>query len=364
LTTTDYYELLEINSNATQIEIKKAYKKMAIKYHPDKNPNNNEAEEIFKQVNEAYQVLSDTNKRATYDRYGKDGLNNSGGFGGGASIFDDIFGDIFGGGGGQKKQRVDNYMLDEEISLKLSFKEAIFGCEKTLKYSSKLTCNDCNGSGAEDGNLTTCSYCEGSGNVFMRQGFMSIQQTCPQCNGTGHSASKICRPCKGNGFKTKEEEVEINIPEGVDNNNQMRVSKKGNKSKTGEVGDLYITITVEQDRDFIRNGDDIYLEVPILFTTILLGDSMSIPTLNGEVTLKIPRNSKDKEQFIFKNRGVKNIQSGRVGSFVAQVKIIYPRKLSKEQEGLIEQLSNSFKNSSDNNSFESILKRVKSWINN
>jgi molecular chaperone DnaJ len=365
LTTEDYYDVLEVDRSASKTDIKKSYKKLAMRYHPDKNPDDSSAEEKFKQVNEAYQVLSDETKRATYDRYGKDGLSGgmgSGGGFGGSSVFDDIFGDIFGGGGGRRQQKsVDSYTLDEEITVDISFSEALFGCTKNIAYKYKVSCNDCNGTGAKNGELNHCDYCEGQGNVFMRQGFMSIQQTCPKCNGAGKTIKNRCSSCNGKTYKLKDESMEISIPEGVNHANQMRVSSRGNKSKNGTRGDLYVSIIVKEDKDFIRDNDDIYLEVPIFFTAILTGAEIEVPTPRDSVMLKVPKGAKDKEHFIFKSKGAKNISSGRMGHFIAQIKIIYPTKLTNEQKELVEKLNASFQNS-DDSGLNAIFKKVKAWI--
>ncbi len=371
----DYYELLETNKNATPDEIKKAYRKLAMKYHPDRNQGDKEAEEKFKAVNEAYQVLSDPDKKALYDRYGKAGLENSGyhGFSGGfedifedlGSVFESVFGAGFGGGRGRgKKKDREKYNLDNAIELRLSFKEAVFGCKKELKYTYKKACSECSGTGAKEGKLTSCPDCGGQGQVYMRQGFMTFSQTCPRCKGEGQIAKDRCGKCKGEGFESVEETIEVSIPEGVDTGNRIRVANKGNIGKNQTRGDLYLIVEVEEDDHFIRHGDDIYLEMPVFFTQICLGAKIKIPTLVGEVELKLPTTAKDKQQFTFRGEGIKNVRSGLKGNLVVQIKILFPEKLSDKQRELIEELHKSFGYDGvpHEGIFESVVDKIKGWF--
>ena len=285
-----YYEILEVEKSADKSTIKKAYRKMAMKYHPDKNPGDNEAEENFKAVNEAYQVLSDEEKKSIYDRYGKQGLEGhgqGGGFsrGGGfddlGSIFEEMFGGSFGGGRSQRQRKTYNYNLDTEIQINLEFNEAIFGVNKEIKYRYKTACKSCKGTGAKGGKLSTCSTCNGQGQVHMKQGFMTFAQTCPHCEGTGQSVAQKCTDCSGLGYDEKNESFKVDIPEGVNTGNRIRVGGRGNIAPDGSRGDLYISINVIEDKHFVRHDDDIYLEVPLFFTQIALGDTITVPSLDG-----------------------------------------------------------------------------------
>ncbi len=376
MTEIDYYELLEVTRDSDKGTIKKAYRKMAMKYHPDKNPDDNEAEEKFKAVNEAYQVLSDDEKRQVYDRYGKAGLEGHGqrgGFSGGGfddlgSIFEEMFSNSgFGGFSGNsrgRERKTYNYNLDIAVELEVEFNEAIFGCKKEVKYSYKNACADCKGTGAKDGKLSSCTHCGGQGQVHMRQGFMTFAQTCPHCQGSGQAATTKCKTCGATGYKTKKDKFEVSIPEGVNDGNRIRVSNKGNIAPDGTRGDLYLQIKVKEDSHFVRHDDDIYIEVPIFFTQVALGASIKIPGLRGELELKIPAGTKDKEQFKFNNEGVKSVQGYGKGDLIVQIKINYPRTLTKEQEELLEKLHESFglESKPHESNFEGMFEKVKKWF--
>ncbi|RDU60943.1 molecular chaperone DnaJ [Helicobacter marmotae] len=371
--TFDYYEILEITRTSDKESIKKAYRKMALKYHPDRNPNDKNAEEQFKRINEAYEVLSDDSKRQIYDKYGKEGLQNSGFSGFSGRDFSDIFGDLgsifesaFGGSfgfGGQKRSN-GKYNLDEIIGLELSFKEAVFGCKKQIEINFKSACPSCKGSGAKDGKIVNCKDCNGKGQVYMRQGFMTFAQTCPTCRGEGSIVEEKCPKCKGSGYEAKKESFEVNIPEGIDDGNRIRISGRGNADKDGKRGDLYISVSVSEDENFVRDGTNVYIEVPVFFTSIVLGASIKIPSLRGELELKIPPNTRDKEQFVFEGEGIKDVNSTYRGKFVAQIKITYPPKLNNEQRALLEELQKSFGEQSEpyKNVFEECFTKIKQWI--
>jgi len=369
MTEIDYYELLEISRDATGAEIKKAYRKLALKYHPDKNPDNKEAEEKFKLINEAYQVLSDDEKRAIYDRYGIEGLKNQGvggGFGSaGMDDIMDIFNSFFGGGFGRKQRDPSQkYALDFEVELTLDFHEAVFGCEKKFNLRYKTPCASCEGTGAKEGKLETCSYCGGQGQVLMRQGAFQFAQTCPQCEGEGRIAQTPCPDCGGQGYSQKEEEITITIPAGVDSGNRLRVAGHGNENKQGQRGDLYVTFYVQDDEHFIRNGNDIYIEVPVFFTQTILGGTISIPTLDGETELVLKPGTKDKEQFVFEGEGVPDVHSGHKGRLIAQIKMVMPKKINDEQKALLEKLQESYgiEGKPYKSAFESTFEKVKSWF--
>ncbi len=367
-----YYEILEIDKSADKSTIKKAYRKMAMKYHPDKNPDDKEAEENFKTVNEAYQVLSDDEKRSIYDRYGKQGLEghgqgggfSRGGFDDLGSIFEEMFGGGFSGRRSQQQRKSYNYNLDTEIQINLEFNEAVFGCKKEINYKYKTACKSCKGTGAKDGKLSSCSTCHGQGQIHMKQGFMTFAQTCPHCGGSGQAASIKCPDCSGLGYSEIKDNFKVDIPEGVNSGNRIRVGGRGNIAPNGSRGDLYILINVAEDKHFVRNDNDIYLEVPLFFTQIALGETIKIPSLTGELELKIPANARDKQQFTFRGEGVKSVNGYGKGNFIAQIKIQYPENLNSEQRELLEKLQASFgiESKPHEDMFSSLFDTVKGWF--
>jgi len=377
MTEIDYYEALEVSRSCSGAELKKAYRKLAMKYHPDRNPDNKEAEEKFKYLSQAYEVLKDSEKRAIYDQYGKAGLegHGRGGFNGGGQNMDDImdmFNSMFGGAGGfggfgggrQQRQPDQKYNLDLDIELPLKFNEAIFGCEKKIDIRYKVSCDDCKGTGAENGSLETCDYCNGQGQVVMKQGFMSFAQTCPKCHGEGQSISKKCGSCSGRGFHEEPDTITINIPAGVDSGNRLRAQGYGNKAKNGHRGDLYLNFNVEEDEHFIRDGSNIYIEVPVFFTQAVLGATITIPSLDGELELDLKVGTKDKEQFVFRNEGIADVHSGQRGQMVAQVKVVYPKRINDEQKEMLLKLQESFgvESKPHKSSFDTAFSKVKGWF--
>jgi len=369
----DYYEILEVGRDATGAEIKKSYRKLALKYHPDKNPGDKEAEERFKLINEAYGVLSDEKKRQIYDRYGKEGLERQGGGFNSSSmddimdIFNSMFGGSFGGGFGRQSQRRDpsaKYAMDFEIDLNIAFNEAVFGANKEIKINYKTPCQACSGTGAKDGKMDICSYCDGHGQVVMRQGFMTFAQECPKCHGTGKKATHKCPSCNGDGYTTKSETIKIDIPAGVDTGNRLRVARHGNENRYGQRGDLYISFYVEDDEHFVRQGNDIYIEVPVFFTQCVLGGSIKIPSLEGELELKLKPATRDREQFLFRGKGIADVHSGHKGDLIAQIKMILPQKIDKEQKELLERLHESYGQEGNPNKqiFEKAFDKIKKWF--
>ncbi len=363
--TEDYYDLLEIDKGTSADEIKKAYRKMAKKYHPDRNAGDKDAEEKFKAVNEAYEVLKDEKKRAIYDRYGKAGLE--GGAGGGAGGFsgfggfddlNDIFESMFGGGGGRTRRKRENN--DMAIEVHLSFKDAIFGVTKKHKYKYRQPCKSCNGTGSADGKKNTCSYCGGVGEIRQQQGFMTFSQTCPHCHGEGTVIKNRCSTCHGKKFVEVEDEVELKIPAGIDGDHRLRVQGRGHMGSSGSRGDLYVTFSIESDEHFTRHGDDIYLEMPVFFTQAILGETIKVPSLTGEIELELEAGTRDKQQYMFRGEGVQNVKGYGKGNLVVQIRLTYPKKLSSKQRELLHELQESFGIESKPN--EGIFDKIKKWF--
>lgn len=364
-----YYEILEVTQTADKTEIKKAYRKMAKKYRPDKNPDDTEAEHKFKLCNEAYQILSDDQQRSVYDRYGKEGLQGGAGRSSGFSGFDDLgsmFEEMFGGGGsGRSRGNGDKYALDLGTQMDISFHEAVFGCEKEIKFKYKKACSSCKGTGAKGGKLTSCSQCGGKGQVYMRQGFMTFSQTCPVCHGAGSATVDKCLDCKGQGFEEISDSVTINVPAGVDNENRLRVSGQGNIGKGGSRGDLYVTFYVQDDEHFIRRDNDVYLEVPVFFTQAVLGESITIPSLTDELELQLDIGTKNKQNFHFRGEGIADVHGHGKGDLIAQITLTYPKKLTDEQIEMLSKLQESFgldEAKPHEGIFESTFDRVKGWF--
>ncbi len=372
-----YYEVLEVSKDCSGAVLKKSYRKLAMKYHPDRNPDDKEAEEQFKVVNEAYQILSNEEKRSIYDRYGKAGLEGQGmgrgGFGG--SNMDDVmdmFNSMFGGSGGgfgSRQSRRDpsqKYALDFEIELPLEFHEAVFGCKKEVDMTYKVSCDTCEGTGAKDAKLESCDYCGGQGQVLMRQGPMQFAQTCPKCQGQGQKVTAPCASCSGQGYHTEEDTVSITIPAGVDSGQRLNARGYGNEGRGNQRGDMYITFAVKEDENFVRNGTDIYIEVPVFFTQSLLGESISIPTLNGELDLELNKGTTDKEQYMFPNEGVADVHTGRKGRLIVQINLVLPKKMNEEQKELLEKLQESYgvESSPHKSTLDGAFDRVKSWFKN
>ena len=361
----DYYEILGVERTATKVEIKKAYRKLAMKYHPDKNPGDKEAEEMFKKINEAYQVLSDDEKRAVYDRYGKEGLEGRGyktdfDF---SDIFD-MFNDIFGGGFRSSKPEVQMpYDIDKAVEVTLEFEEAVYGISKEIEISYFKLCPKCQGSGAEE--KETCPSCHGRGTIVMGNGFMRISQTCPQCGGKGFIAKKICAECQGKGYIVEKEKVKIDIPAGVDTGMRMRVKGRGNQDISGYRGDLYLIFNVKESKIFKRKGNNLIVEVPIFFTSAILGDTVKIPTLSGEKEIEIKPHTKDNTKIVFRGEGVADPNNGYKGDLIAILKIVYPKKLTDEQKELLEKLHKSFGGEIKEHKsiLEEAIDKVKGWFN-
>ncbi len=337
----DYYSILGVSRDATEDELKKAYRQLAIKFHPDRNQGDKEAEEKFKEINEAYSILSDPTKRAQYDQFGSVDENDLGGFGY-SSSFDDIFsnissmfGDIFGDFGFEQKNSNRPRSGDDiKINLTIDFKEAVFGAKKKIKINRKKVCDKCNGTGAEDGGIEKCQYCNGMGEVLYSQGFLSVRRTCPKCNGTGQVITRKCKSCGGAGYINEQETIEVKIAQGIDDGNVIRITGYGNPGYNGGPnGNLYIYITVKEHEFFKRSGKDIYTQIPISITQATLGASLKIPTIWGEHELEIPPGTQNGETFLLKHKGVE--LSGSRGNQIVEVKVEIPKKLSQKQKEIL-----------------------------
>ena len=372
-----YYEILEVSKNADKTTIKKAYRTMAKKYHPDKNAGDAEAESKFKLCNEAYQCLSDEKQKSIYDRYGKEGLQgmggggrrSSGGFDDLGSMFEDMFSGFGGGGGGGRRRQnpadMDKYPLDMNVDMYISFHEAIFGCEKEVEFQYKNACKPCKGTGAKDAKLSTCSQCKGQGQVYIKQGFMTFSQTCPVCNGVGSAPADTCKSCKGKGFEETREKITIKIPAGIDSDNRLRVSGKGNIGKRGSRGDLYVTFSVKPDKHFQREGNDVYIAIPVFFTQAVSGDTITIPSLTGELELKLDIGTKDKQHFTFRGEGIADVHGHGKGNLIAQIDITYPKKLNSGQKEILQKLQDSFgvaESKPHQNVLDSAIDTMKGWF--
>ncbi|MDS4041612.1 MAG: molecular chaperone DnaJ [Candidatus Competibacter sp.] len=343
----DYYEVLNLTRNASEAEIKQAYRRLAMKFHPDRNPGDQVAEEKFKEAKEAYEVLSDSRKRAAYDQFGHAGVDGSagggfGGFGGAADlgdIFGGVFRDIFGGGmrGGAQSHRG----ADLRYTLDLTLEEAVFGTTAKIRVPTLVTCATCAGSGAKPGTKpTTCPTCRGVGQVRMQQGFFSIQQTCPRCQGRGTVIPEPCGTCQGSGRVEEQKTLSVKVPAGVDNGDRIRLAGEGEAGEhSGPPGDLYVQIRVKPHPIFTREDNDLYCEVPIGFTTAALGGDLEVPTLDGRLSLRIPAETQTGRVFRLRGKGVKPVRGGATGDLLCRVVVETPVNLTREQKELLQKLA-------------------------
>ncbi len=351
----DYYDVLGVARRADAATIKRAYRQMAMKYHPDKNPGDSAAEESFKEAAEAYEVLSDDDKRGIYDRFGHDGLSSRGfsrGFSSQQDIFSsfgDIFGDIFGGmfGGGMGGQGRGRARVrrgaDLRMALEISLKDAVFGVEHIVEVPRREICADCKGTGAAAGGIKTCVQCGGSGQVMSRQGFLTLSMPCPRCNGRGQEIAQHCSTCQGKGSKRVSDKVEISIPAGVDNGDTLRVSGKGEGSRNGgPTGDLYVEIRVAEHPRFQRNEWDLHTPLKLPFLDALMGTEVTFETLDGEETLKIPEGSQPDDVIRLRGKGVHRLQHRGRGDLHVHLDVRFPDKLGRKQRKALQDLKKLF----------------------
>jgi len=347
----DYYEVLGVSKNASEADLKKAYRRAAQKHHPDRNQDDAGAEAKFKECKEAWEVLGDSQKRAAYDQFGHAGVDPSmggGGFGAGGAgagvndIFGDMFGDIFGGGrrqggGGQRVYRGS----DLRYNLEMSLEDAVAGSEVKIRVPTMVACESCDGSGAKKGSSpSTCTTCNGHGQVRMQQGFFSLQQTCPHCQGSGTVITDPCQTCRGKGRVQERKTLSVKVPAGVDSGDRIRLAGEGEAGESGgPPGDLYVQVQVKQHPIFQREENNLYCDVPISFVDAALGGELEVPTLTGRVNLKIPSETQTGKMFRMRGKGVKPVRGGPVGDLFCKVSVETPVKLSRKQKDLLKEFS-------------------------
>ena len=345
----DYYEVLGVEKGASDADIKKAFRRVAMKHHPDRNPDSKDAEEKFKEAQEAYEILGDQEKKSAYDRFGHagvDGNAGAGGFGGGGAGFSDVFGDVFGdifGGGGGRGRSGPARGSDLRYDLQLDLEDAVKGKTVQIDVPTMVHCDTCDGSGARKGSSpVTCGTCGGTGQVRMSQGFFSVQQTCPQCRGRGQIISDPCGDCHGQGVREERKTLSVKIPAGVDTGDRIRLAGKGEAGpQGGPAGDLYVQMHVREHAIFVRDDANLHCEVPISFAQAALGGELEVPTLSGKVKLKVPAETQSGKLFRLRGKGVAPVRGGATGDLLCRVVLETPVNLSAEQRGLLEQFNES-----------------------
>jgi molecular chaperone DnaJ len=348
--------VLELTRSATDAEIKKAYRRLAMKLHPDRNPHDHETEEKFKEAKEAYEVLSDANKRATYDRFGHAGVEaaSRGGPGGGADprdafgdIFGDVFGDIFGAGRRGGRSQVFRG-ADLRYELELDLEQAVFGDTVNIDFGTLCECEECKGTGSVKGSKpVNCETCHGMGQVRMQQGFFTVQQTCPRCQGRGQVVTDPCTKCRGQGRIRKQKTLAVKVPSGVDTGDRIRLGGEGEAGRNGgPAGDLYVEVRVREHAIFERDGAHLSCEVPISFKTATLGGSIDVPTLDGDVTIKIPAETQSGRVFRLREKGIKPVRGGQTGDLFCRVVVETPVHLTREQKTLLTEFDESLRSDS------------------
>lgn len=361
----DYYEVLGVERDASEADLKKAYRRLAMKYHPDRNAGDTAAEESFKEVKEAFEVLSDARKRQAYDQFGHAGVDPStgagAGFGGSAGfsdIFDSVFGDIFGAGGRQGGNRAYRGG-DLRYELELSLEEAVRGKEAKIRVPTLVTCEPCAGSGSRSRAAPeTCGTCNGVGQVRMQQGFFSVQQACPACRGRGKAVKDPCGSCHGTGKGRGHKTISVKVPGGVDTGDRIRLSGEGEAGQNGgPAGDLYVHVVVREHAIFTREGSDLYSEVPIDFVTAALGGEIEVPTLEGRVVLKIPAETQSGKMFRLRGKGVRSVRGGAIGDLICRAMVETPVNLTRHQRELLKAFGDSLGKPSEEHS-----PRASSWL--
>ncbi|WP_028024598.1 molecular chaperone DnaJ [Enterovibrio calviensis] len=348
----DFYEVLGVSRDASERDIKKAYKRLAMKYHPDKNPGDESATDKFKEVKLAYEILTDAQKRAAYDQYGhaafeQGGMGGGGGFGGGnadfSDIFGDVFGDIFGGGGRRGGQARAQRGADLRYNMELTLEEAVRGVNKEIDVPTYVSCDPCSGSGAKPGTSPqTCGTCHGQGQVQMRQGFFAVQQACPTCHGRGKIIKDPCDSCHGQGRVQKTKTLSVKIPAGVDTGDRIRLTGEGEAGEYGApAGDLYVQVHVRDHHIFTRDGNNLYCEVPVSFTMAALGGEVEVPTLDGRVSLKVPTETQTGRMFRMRGKGVQSVRGGGLGDLICKLVVETPVNLSSKQKELLREFEES-----------------------
>ncbi len=361
----DFYEVLGVNRDADDDAIKKAYRRLAMKHHPDRNPDDKSAEDKFKEAKEAYEILSDANKRAAYDQHGHAGVDPSMGGAGGAGFanFTDAFGDIFGdifGGGGRGRGRSNVYRgADLRYNLEITLEQAAHGTESRIRIPTYEACTTCNGSGAKPGTKpSTCGTCQGHGQVRLQQGFFSVQQTCPKCHGTGKTIGDPCNTCSGQGKIKKQKTLSVKIPGGVDEGDRIRLTGEGEPGVNGgPPGDLYVQIHIKEHAVFQREGNDLQCEMPISFATAALGGEINIPTLDGSASIKVPAETQSGKVFRLRGKGIKSVRSHETGDLMCHVILETPVKLTERQKELLREFDAISLNDAERHS-----PRAKSWM--
>jgi molecular chaperone DnaJ len=354
----DYYEVLGVSKSASADEIKKAYRRLAMKHHPDRNKDDDGSEARFKEAKEAYEVLKDADKRSAYDRFGHDGVRGAaggaGGFGaeGFGDIFGDVFGDIFGGGGRRGGGPQVFRGADLGYELKLDLEKAVAGDDVKIDVPTQVTCETCKGSGAKKGSEPVqCTTCGGVGQVRMQQGFFSIQQTCPACKGAGTTIADPCNDCHGRGRVRKTRTLAVKVPAGVDDGDRIRLSGEGEAGRNGgPPGDLYVEIRVKPHKLFERDGSNLSCEVPVSIAVATLGGEVELPTLDGNVALKVPSGTQSGKVFRLRGKGVRTVRDARLGDLFAQVAVETPINLTAEQKELLEKFDESLQSGGEKHS--------------
>ena len=350
----DLYQTLGIEKNSSDADIKKAYRKLAMKYHPDRNPDDSAAEQKFKSIQKAYAVLSDKQKRASYDQFGHAGVNPQGGMGGGFNtgdafndIFGDVFGDIFGGGRGQARRSSAQRGSDLRYQVNLTLEQAVFGDKINVEIPSYNQCDSCTGSGAKEGtSATRCIKCDGRGAVRVQQGFFTLQQTCPECRGSGEMIKNPCTICSGSGRKRTNRTIAIKKPAGVDNADRIRLSGEGEAGiKGGPSGDLYVDVTIKKHDIFEREGNHLICTIPISFGKAVLGGTVEVPTIDGAVNLSIPSETQSGKTFRLKGKGIKSYRENFFGDLYCTVQVETPVSLTDEQKEILRQFDRSVNDS-------------------